>query len=110
MQNNGHIKKTELPFFGWRILFSRSFVRLCNSLPQKVVEAGILNIFKPEVDRFLLGSRIKGYQGEIGMWKSKHKQISHDFSEWRGRLVGLNGLLLLLFPLFMCMQLIVSFP
>jgi len=80
------------------------------TLPQKAVEAGILNIFKPEVDRFLFGNRTKGYRRQMEMLKSKHKQISHDLSEWRGSLVGPSGLLLPLFPLFVCPSPDCKFP
>jgi len=37
-----------------RILFSQRAMKLWNSLPQKAVEAKSLNVFKTEIDRFLI--------------------------------------------------------
>ena len=43
-------------------------VNLWNSLPQKAVEARSLNIFKTEIDRFLINKGIRGYGEEAGEW------------------------------------------
>ena len=46
-----------------RNLFSQRVVTVWNSLPQRVVEAGKLNILKSELNRFLIDKRVKGYEG-----------------------------------------------
>ncbi|GCC19456.1 hypothetical protein chiPu_0000004 [Chiloscyllium punctatum] len=51
-----------------RHFFSQRVVGLWNSLPQSAVDAGTLNVFKAEIDRFLLSRGIKGYGENAGKW------------------------------------------
>jgi len=83
-----------------RHFFTQRVVSLGNSLPQKVVEAKTLDVFKRQLDIALEAKRIKGYGGEGGI-RPLSWMISCDHYEWRSRLKGLNGLLLLLFSLFL---------
>ena len=68
-----------------------------NSLPQNVVEAKMLSDFKS----IALGAKgIKGF-GRKGGIRMLNSMISHDQNEWRSRLEGPNGLLLLLVSVFL---------
>ena len=83
-----------------RTFFTQRVVGLWNSLPQRVVEASSLAIFKRELDGALVAKGIRGYGEKAGTgycW-----MISHDHIEWRCRLEGSNGLLLHLISMFLC--------
>ena len=83
-----------------KTFFTQRVVNLWNSLPQKVVEASSLAIFKRELDVALVAKGIRGYGEKAGTgilsW-----MISHDHIEWRCRLEGPNGLLLHLFSMIL---------
>ena len=88
-QAKGTTFKTEM----MRNFFSQGMVNLWNSLSQKAVETRSLSVFKTEIDGFLINKRIRGYGGKdkrMGM-----RQIS-AMIEWRSRLNGPSGLILLL--------------
>ena len=65
----GQFFKTEMR----RNFFSQRVVNLWNSLPQKAVEARSLNVFKTEIDRFLINKGIRVMQED-----GDEKSISHD--------------------------------
>ena len=43
-------------------------MNLWNSLPQKAVEAKSVDIFKAEIDRFLISTGVRGYGEKAGEW------------------------------------------
>ena len=47
----------------WRNVFTQRVGSLWNSLPCKVVEAKILNVFKKQLDMVLGAEGVKGYGG-----------------------------------------------
>eukprot|EP00061_Rhincodon_typus_P003032 g19115.t1 len=49
-----------------RNFFSQRVANMWNPLPQKVMEAKSLSLFKKETDRFLLSKGIKGYGEKAG--------------------------------------------
>ena len=51
-----------------RNFFSQRVVNLWNSLPIETVEAASLNMFKSQVERFLINKGIKGYGEQAGKW------------------------------------------
>ena len=68
-------------------------MNLWNSLPQSAVDAGTVSKFKEELERFLIGNGLKGYEGESR--KMGMRSIS-AMIEWRSGLDGPSGLILLL--------------
>ena len=46
----------------------RMVVNLWNSLPQTAVEATRMDIFKAEIDRFLISMGVRGYGEKAGEW------------------------------------------
>ena len=60
-----------------------------------------MNFFKAKIERFLNSKGIKDYGERAGKWSGVHNKISHDLIEWRSRLEGLDGLLLLLVLMFL---------
>ena len=82
-----------------RNFFSQRQENLWNSLLQKAVEARSLSVFKTEIDRFLINKRIRVHGGKgrrMGM-----RKIS-AMIEWRRRLDGPSGLILLLCLMVLC--------
>ena len=51
-----------------RNYFSQRVVNLWNLLPQSAEDAGTESKFKEELDRFLIGSGLKGYGEKAGKW------------------------------------------
>ena len=84
-----------------RNFFTRRVVNVWNSLPSNVVETKMLCDFKKKLDIALGDKGIKGY-GRKGGIMILNLMISHDQNEWRSRLEGPNGLLLLLVSMFLC--------
>ena len=82
----GRSCKTEMR----RNFFSQRVVNLWNSLPQKAVEGRSLTVFKTAIDRFLINQGLWGKGRRMGM-----RKIS-AMIEWRSRLDGPSGLILLL--------------
>ena len=68
----GRSFKTEMR----RTTFSQRVVNLWNSLPRKAVETRSLNVFKTEIDRFLINKGI-GVMGKRQK-NGDEKNISHD--------------------------------
>ena len=64
LRPKGRPFKTEIR----RNFSSQRVVNLWNSLPQKAVEARSLNVFKTEIDRFLINKGIRDYGEKAGEW------------------------------------------
>ena len=60
----GRSFKTEMR----RKFFSQRVVNLWNSLPQKVLEARSLSVFKTELDMFLINKGIRGHGKKAREW------------------------------------------
>jgi len=85
----GHLFNTEM----CRNFLSQRVGNVWNSLSQWVLEAGSLEVFIVEVDKYSFDRGVEEMSQERSV---RPTEISHVGIEWRGRLVGPNGLLLLL--------------